>query len=345
MAETASSASPVSCFLREKQFTEESIHKIIHRCARLKEEGAEMRARENWRILCDTVGIPQRKLPSIASKCPHLLAISNLHQKLHCLAAGLGAEPKEVAAAITRFPRLLLCSLEEKICPLLAFLETIGVPRPRLSKVLLACPRLISYSIHSKLPLTISFFRDEIGVDTNSMGMLVIKCPYVFGYSIESRIRPTVLYLRSLGLANPHIVEIATRFPHVLCRPENALRPKVDYLRLTLGLNPSQVMSLIRGYPPILLASISNSLQPKLDFLVHTMGKSMEDVVQYPAFFAHSLSRSIRPRHRKFLIEDGIPCTLEKIFSLNHSKVLNVDFRDHPHGPTRQQLANLSLST
>lgn len=50
---------------------------------------------------------------------------------VECLST-LGRKPKEVAYAITKFPLILSHSVEEKLCPLLAFFQALGVPETHL---------------------------------------------------------------------------------------------------------------------------------------------------------------------------------------------------------------------
>jgi mTERF domain-containing protein, mitochondrial len=54
--------------------------------------------------------------------------------------------PGEVAQAIAKFPQMLFHSVEEKLCPLLAFFQTLGVSEKQLAKLLMVNLRLISYS-------------------------------------------------------------------------------------------------------------------------------------------------------------------------------------------------------
>lgn len=48
---------------------------------------------------------------------------------------GIGARRKDVATMVASFPRVLLHSVEEKLCPVLAFLQSMGVKQQNLAKV------------------------------------------------------------------------------------------------------------------------------------------------------------------------------------------------------------------
>ncbi|CAN0883717.1 Transcription termination factor MTERF6, chloroplastic/mitochondrial [Linum grandiflorum] len=105
--EMACNQSPTSVmwFFRDRGFNEKSINDMFTKCKRL--EGAHKdRASENWDFL-KSIGIQERKLPSIITKCPKLLTLG-LHERLvpmvECLAT-LGTKPREVASTITKLKR------------------------------------------------------------------------------------------------------------------------------------------------------------------------------------------------------------------------------------------------
>lgn len=341
-AHTVSMAEPAARFLKSKGLSDIAISKMMHRCVRLQSPSAHDKLPSNWAFLEHHIHIPARKLPSVVSRCPQLLVLG-LHEKLRpmvdCL-SGLGAPKVELADAIARFPNLLVHSVEEKLCPLLAFLQGVGVPENRLAKVLLACPRLISYSVEAKLEATVRFLHG-IGVKRGEeMGKLLTQWPHIFGYNVDRRLRPTVEYLKKVGLPDEEIARIATKFPHILCRDaKRAFEANLEFLR-SLGFDSKQTAALVCGYPPILISSIKNSLQPKIDFLLQGMGRKSEELVAYPAFFGHSLSRKIQPRYKK-LQQKGIQCSLENMLSCNQTKFLagNLSF-GRPIG----KLAQLTLN-
>lgn len=79
---------------------------------------------------------------------------------VQCLTT-LGTKPNEVASTITRFPHPLSHGVDKKLCPLLVFFESLGVPGDQLGKMLLLYPKII-YSIESKLIGGVEFFYFEI---------------------------------------------------------------------------------------------------------------------------------------------------------------------------------------
>ncbi|KAH7518226.1 hypothetical protein FEM48_Zijuj09G0149000 [Ziziphus jujuba var. spinosa] len=306
-------------FFRDKGFDDKSIHEMFKKCRRL--EGLQReRASENWAYL-KSIGIQERKLPSVVSKCPKILTLG-LHEKLvptvECLKT-LGTKPREVASAIAKFPHILSHSVEEKLCPLLAFFQALGIPEKQLGKMILLNPRLISYSIETKLAEIVEFLA-SLGLARDGMiGKVLVKNPYIMGYNVNKRLRPTAEFLKSIGLTELGLQTVAMNFPEVLCRDvDKILRPNFYYLQ-RCGFNDGQIATLVTGYPPILIKSIQNSLEPRIRFLVEVMGRRIDEVTNFPYFFRYGLKKRLEQRHR-LLKHQKLDCSLSEMLDCNQKK-------------------------
>ncbi|XAR70827.1 hypothetical protein NMG60_11027834 [Bertholletia excelsa] len=321
MAAINSQDSSFMWFFKDKGFDDKSIHEMLKRCKCLKGVQRE-RAHEKWDYL-RSIGIQERKLPSIVKKCPKILTL-DLDEKLvpmvQCLAT-LETKPGEVASAISKFPCILFHSVEEKLCPLLAFFQALGVPEKKIGKILLLNPRIISYSIESKLSQIVDFL-GSLGLTKEGMiGKILVKHPFIMGYSVDKRLKPTSEFLKFIGLTELDLQKVVLNFPEVLCRDVNKiLRPNFDYLK-RCGFHGGQIAALVTGYPPILIKSIDNSLEPRIRLLVEVMGRRIEEVVEYPDFFRHPLKKRVEPR-QKLLKQKKICCSLSEMLDCNQKKFL-----------------------
>lgn len=210
--------------------------------------------------------------------------------------------------------------MEEKLCPLLAFFQTLGISEKQLAKLLMVNPRLISYSIEAKFSQTVDFLVG-LGIDKEGMiGKILTKEPYIMGYSIDKRLRPTAEFLKSaVGLQGSNLQRVIMSFPDILSRDVNKiLWPNLAFLR-SCGFSKDQVMALVSGYPPVLIKSIKHCLEPRMKFLVEVMGWDMGKVVDYPQFFRHGLKRSLEYRH-KVLKQTNSRCSLSEMLDCNQKK-------------------------
>lgn len=320
--ETSCHSNSIMWFFKDRGFDDKSIREMFHKCKRL--EGVEReKASENWDYL-KSIGIQERKLPTLVGKCPKILTL-DLHDKLipviQCLVT-LETKQKEVASAITKFPHILLHSVEEKLCPLLAFFEALGAPEKLLGKMILLNPRIISYSIEFKLSQIVDFLA-SLGLSKDGLiGKVLVKHSFIMGYSVDKRLRPTSEFLKSLGLTETHLQRLAINFPEVLCRDANkTLRPNVTYLK-SCGFDSSQIAALVAGYPPVLIKSASNSLGPRINFLVQVMGRQISEIADYPDFFRHGLKKKLESRQKLLKKKKHIHCSLSEMLDCNQKKFL-----------------------
>lgn len=185
---SVSNRSSMVGFFKEKGFDDKNIDELFTKCKRL--EGAEREtASQNWAYL-KSIGIQERKLPYVVSKCPKILTLS-LNDKLvpmvQCLTT-LGTKPREVSSAITRFPHILSHNVEEKLCPLLGFFEALGVPEKQLGKLLLQNPRLVSYSIDTKLTHIVEFLASlGLSKEEGTIGKVMVKKPIYYGLQCREK--------------------------------------------------------------------------------------------------------------------------------------------------------------
>ncbi|GAV84799.1 mTERF domain-containing protein, partial [Cephalotus follicularis] len=320
-SQNGGAACSIMWFFKDRGFDDSSIHNMFTKCKRLQGIQSE-RASQNWDYL-KSIGIQERKLVNLVSKCPKLLALG-LDEKLvpmvQCLTT-LGTKPGEVASAIVKFPHILSHSVEEKLCPLLAFFQALGVSEKQVGRIILLNPRLISYGIESKLTEMVHFLTGLGLTNDGLIGKVVVKHPFIMGYSVDKRLRPTLEFLKSVGLKDLDLQRVAVNFPHVLSRDVNKiLKPNFDYLKSS-GFEDAQITALVTGYPPILIKSIKNSLEPRIRFLVEVMGRQIGEAVQYPDFFRHGLKKKLESRH-KLLKQRNIHCSLSEMLDCNQNKFL-----------------------
>ncbi|KHN48282.1 hypothetical protein glysoja_007951 [Glycine soja] len=185
--------------------------------------------------------------------------------------------------------------------------------------MILLNPRLISYSIETKLTEIVNFLVN-LGLSKDGMiGKVIVRDPYIMGYSVDKRLRPTSDFLKSIGLSEADLQAVAVNFPGILSRDVNKLLvPNYAYLKKR-GFEERQIVALVVGFPPILIKSIQNSLEPRIKFLVDVMGRQVDEVIDYPCFFRHGLKRRIEPRY-KLLKERSLNCSLSEMLDCNRKK-------------------------
>lgn len=124
-----------------------------------------------------------------------------------------------------------------------------------------------------------------------------------------------------MGLIEFDLQRMAVNFPKVLYRDvEKILRPNITFLK-SCGFGDGQIAVLVTGYPPILIKSIRNSLEQGIKFLAEVMGRQIDEVVDYPNFFLHSLRKRLELRQR-LLKQRNIDYNLSEMLECNKKKFL-----------------------
>ncbi|ONK68765.1 uncharacterized protein A4U43_C05F15770 [Asparagus officinalis] len=209
-------------FLKEKGFTKNRTQNVFRRFESIEES----HVRDNWNYL-KSMGIQEKKLPHIVSKCPRILTLSldnkllsKLMPTVHCLET-LGSKPRDVAAAIAKFPSTLVHSVEDKLWSSVTALR-------QFSEIL--------------------DFLEDCGLDQDGIiGRILVKHPFIIGYSFERRLSPTTGFLKSIGLSEldlkKTIAVLVTEYPPVLIRSiKNCMEPRIRFLVGVMGRDISEIV-------------------------------------------------------------------------------------------------------
>lgn len=81
---------------------------------------------------------------------------------------------------------------------------------------------------------------------------------------------------------------------------ENALIPKLRYLE-SIGLSRAEAVGMVLRCPALFTFSIEKNFEPKLEFFQEEMRGRLEELKEFPQYFAFSLEKRIKPRHAEVL--------------------------------------------
>ncbi|CAL9137406.1 unnamed protein product [Musa acuminata var. zebrina] len=178
---------------------------------------------------------------------------------------------------------------------------------PRLSS---ASPTIFSSAdVNRTLAPVFAFLVTELSADPDQARDLILRCPDLLMASVDYRLRPTLLFLQELGLRS--LSSPTNLNAHLLNTPVEKLASKIRFLE-GLGLSHQEASKVCARCPAIFGYSVENNLRPKVEYLVREMGRSMEEVNEFPQYFAFSMEKKIRPRHLH-LKERGVRIPLQRM--------------------------------
>lgn len=138
------------------------------------------------------------------------------------------------------------------------------------------------------------FLYSDVGASVEESCFLVLRCPGILESNVEFCLKPTLAYLRSLGLEK--LNSPTTLNAHLLNTRVGKFEEKVKFLQ-SVGFSYEESARICARLPAIFGYSIDNNLRPKFEFLVREMKRSIEEVKDFPQYFAFSLNQRIAPRH------------------------------------------------
>lgn len=94
----------------------------------------------------------------------------------------------------------------------------------------------------------------------------------------------------------------------LVSRVEKTLIPKLDYL-VSLGFSKDDAVGMVLRCPGLFTFSIENNFKPKFEYFDNEMKGELEELKEFPQYFAFSLEKRIKPRHME-VVQCGIEVSL-----------------------------------
>lgn len=161
------------------------------------------------------------------------------------------------------------------------------------------CPQVLTSSIKSELNPVFDFLSFELGVPDHNFRKVINKCPRLLISSVRDQLKPALYYLKRLGFKDYE--SLAYHDPILLVSSvEKTLIPKLEYL-MGLGFSRKEVVGMILRCPALFTFSIENNYMPKLEYFLGEMKGTLEELKEFPQYFAFSLEKRIKPRYLEVL--------------------------------------------
>lgn len=198
----------------------------------------------------------------------------------------------------------------DQILTIIKYLKSNGfsdIDLPKLSK---SCPKLFSSSLEpDDIRPVFSFLATDVAASSRESCELILYCPELLFSNVDYCLRPTLAFLTSVGIER---LNSPTNFnAHLLNTRVCKLETKIMFLR-SIGFTYEQATKACVRLPAIFGYSIENNMRPKVEYLVEGMQRSIEELIEFPQYFAFSLRRRIVPRHMH-LMQRNVHISLKKM--------------------------------
>lgn len=211
--------------------------------------------------------------------------------------------------AITRNPSISDTSLNS-IQSVVRFLQTMGMLHSDLGRLFGMCPEALTASVSRQIRPVFTFLLREVHIPVTRLRRVIYRRPRILACSVKEQLRPTLYFLQRLGFT-----DVGKNSFLLPCSVEGKLMPRLQYFQ-NLGLSHKDAVKMFLRFPPLFNYSVDGNFKPKLDYLINDMGMSVDDLKACPQYFAFSLEKRIKPRHR-FLVENDVELPLFVMLTAN----------------------------
>ncbi|XVF40083.1 hypothetical protein PTKIN_Ptkin01aG0083500 [Pterospermum kingtungense] len=206
-------------------------------------------------------------------------------------------------------PSLHTTSLDS-LHSIISFLQSKGIHQKDFPRIFGMCPKILTSNTKTDLNPVFSFLSQDLNVPENNYRKVINKCPRLLTSSVRDQLKPALFYLQRLGFKD--LEALAYHDPVLLVSSvEHTLIPKLKFLE-SIGFSTNEAKGMVLRCPGLFTFSIENNYKPKFEYYKQEMKGKLEELKEFPQFFAFSLDKRIKPRHME-VMQSGVKLPLANI--------------------------------
>ncbi|CAO2813450.1 unnamed protein product [Amaranthus hypochondriacus] len=183
----------------------------------------------------------------------------------------------------------------DQILSIINYLKSKGFLDSDISELASDCPKLFLSGLEpADIEPVFRFLATEVRASIPESRGLILCCPELLFSNVEYCLKPTLAFLTSIGLEK--LNSPTNLNAHLLNTRVGKLEAKIEFL-MSIGFTYEESIKACVRLPAIFGYSIENNMWPKVEYLVEGMQRSIEEVKEFPQYFAFSLRGRIVPRY------------------------------------------------
>ncbi|CAK9151959.1 unnamed protein product [Ilex paraguariensis] len=208
--------------------------------------------------------------------------------------------------ALSQNPSLHSASLHS-IHSIITYLQSKGIHQKDLGRIFGMCPKILTSNIKTELNPVFNFLSDYLKVPDQNFRKVINKCPRLLIYSVKNQLKPALFYLQRLGFKDLEAL-IYQDSILLVSSVEKTLIPKLEFL-VELGYSRNDAIGMVLRCPCLFTFSVENNFRPKFQYFSEQMEGTLEELKEFPQYFAFSLEKRIKPRHME-IVQSGVKIPL-----------------------------------
>ncbi|KAG5561015.1 hypothetical protein RHGRI_004140 [Rhododendron griersonianum] len=205
------------------------------------------------------------------------------------LLSDYGFSQTQVETMVSKYPRILSCSVEKILKPKIDFLRSVGLSETEFLGVVTTCPRLFTRSLKNHLVPIVEFLITSFGSRDNAV-LVIKRYPFILVNS-SKRLVPNLSTLRNLGIPQSKISNMMANVigGRVIACTKPCRFSKVVSTAMEMGFDPLSLA--FKNAVSAMLFCPGSTWEEKLVFY-KTLGFSDEETLDIFRFNPSFISRS-----------------------------------------------------
>jgi len=263
-----------------------------------------MEAKIDW--LQAKLNVDKTQLRKIIKRRPDTLTLKieeNLKPNMGSIQSSLELSDEELTKMVVRQPDLLSKNFsDEKMSARVSLLqEMLRIEEGdivSLRKVVMASPDILYWRDDCMME-TQQWLRRRFDLRDGRIAQMCRNRPMLLSAKVDTLEEKADWLQRELNLHDEELSKIISTAPQLLTyNMEEKIKPMLDYLKGTFGLDKAELKDLLLRYSNLFTLSIQNNLEPKREFYSNLVGKAVasEAMLRKPNLFSVGLKTRLRPR-------------------------------------------------
>lgn len=261
----------------------------------------------------------------------------------------------DAAVAISKHPSILNYSVENNLSRFMVLLKEEGATQDELRSMIATHPQILGYG--SKFKTLLELMNSKLCMSQNELVKIVLKCPRILSYSIMTATTPTIDKMLEFGFGKDDVIKIATEAPKLIGKNfEGMVQEKVDWLQSDIGLSRDGALHILKSQPILFYSQLNawqetqewyldhgnshsefvkflqdgdygvlgrrkRGLDAMLQFAITTLKKSREEVLSCPHYFGANFMNQTLPRIAfiDYKDEDITDLSLDALSTASHA--------------------------
>ncbi|PIA52606.1 hypothetical protein AQUCO_01000469v1 [Aquilegia coerulea] len=183
----------------------------------------------------------------------------------------------------------------DQILSLVNYFKSKGFSDTHIQKLALHNPKLFSSNLDSfDIDPIFNFLSLNVSASQEESRELILRCPSILFSNVVYYLKPTLEFLSELGINK---LNFGTSLnAHLLNTRVEKFVGKIRFLE-SLGFSNEEARRVCGRLPAIFGYSIENNMRPKVKYLIEDMERIIDELKEFPQYFAFSLEKRIVPRH------------------------------------------------